>query len=80
MEEAGADVAVRDRWGNTPLDEATRVGARPCAQYLEKRLQACVPNPRNPKRFACVVTLSAGDTLYAAFVVSLSDGLQGAAT
>ena len=40
VEEGGADVAVRDRWGNTPLDEAARVGARPCAQYLEKRLQA----------------------------------------
>lgn len=45
VEEASADVAVRDRWGNTPLDEATRVGARPCAQYLEKRLQA---SPRTP--------------------------------
>lgn len=40
VEEGGADVNVRDRWGHTPLDEAQRVGARPCAQYLERRLAA----------------------------------------
>lgn len=38
VEEGGADVHVKDRWGNTPLDEARRVGARPCAAYLEQRL------------------------------------------
>ncbi len=38
VEEGGADVHVKDRWGNTPLDEARRVGARPCATYLEQRL------------------------------------------
>lgn len=38
VEEGGADVNVRDRWGNSPLDEAQRVGARPCAAYFEQRL------------------------------------------
>ncbi|KAK9903334.1 hypothetical protein WJX75_003130 [Coccomyxa subellipsoidea] len=38
VEEGGADVNVRDRWGNSPLDEAQRVAARPCAAYFEQRL------------------------------------------
>jgi glutaminase len=33
--EAGADAAVVDRWGATPLDEAVRVGAGPVVAYLE---------------------------------------------
>jgi ankyrin repeat protein len=40
VEEGGAHLEVRDRWGNTPLDEAARVGARPCAAYLERRMAA----------------------------------------
>jgi ankyrin repeat protein len=40
VEEGGADIGVRDRWGNTPLDEATRVGARPCAAYLQQHAAA----------------------------------------
>lgn len=49
VEEGGADVNVRDRWGNTPLDEAQRVGARPCATYLEQRL-ARVPHDNAGRR------------------------------
>lgn len=40
MEEGGAFISVTDRWGNTPLDEANRAGARPCAAFLERRLAA----------------------------------------
>ncbi len=38
VEEGGAFMGVTDRWGNTPLVEANRSGARPCASYLESRL------------------------------------------
>jgi ankyrin repeat protein len=38
--EAGADTAVTDRWGNTPLDEARRVGARAVAAFLEGHLHS----------------------------------------
>jgi ankyrin repeat protein len=38
VEEAGADLAVRDRWGATPLDEARRVGAAAVVAYLDARL------------------------------------------
>lgn len=38
VEEGGAFMNVTDRWGNTPLVEANRSGARPCASYLERRL------------------------------------------
>ncbi len=40
VEEGGAFIGVTDRWGNTPLDEANRTGARPCAAFLERRLAA----------------------------------------
>lgn len=33
---AGASAAVKDRWGNTPADEARRVGARAVADFLSK--------------------------------------------
>ena len=36
IEEGAAFIDVTDRWGNTPLDEARRAGARPCAAYLER--------------------------------------------
>ena len=36
IEEGGAFINVTDRWGNTPFDEASRAGARPCAAYLER--------------------------------------------
>jgi uncharacterized protein involved in exopolysaccharide biosynthesis len=32
--EGGADVSAADRWGNTPLAEATRAGAAAVTQYL----------------------------------------------
>jgi ankyrin repeat protein len=32
--EGGADLAAADRWGNTPLTEATRAGAADVAAYL----------------------------------------------
>lgn len=34
VEEWGADIDVRDRWGNFPLDEAKRVGATPVVDFL----------------------------------------------
>ncbi|CAL5221935.1 g4209 [Coccomyxa viridis] len=40
VEEGGAFINVTDRWGNTPLDEANRAGARPCAAFLERRIAA----------------------------------------
>jgi len=36
VEEGGANVLVQDRWGNTPLDEARRVGAALVVSYLEQ--------------------------------------------
>lgn len=35
INEGGADIFVRDRWGYTPLDEARRVGALPVVNFLE---------------------------------------------
>ncbi|EFJ46903.1 hypothetical protein VOLCADRAFT_62022, partial [Volvox carteri f. nagariensis] len=35
VEEGGADPNFQDRWGNTALDEARRVGAAPVLAYLE---------------------------------------------
>ncbi|EFJ46902.1 hypothetical protein VOLCADRAFT_92690 [Volvox carteri f. nagariensis] len=37
VEEGGADPNFQDRWGNTALDEARRVGAAPVLAYLEGR-------------------------------------------
>jgi hypothetical protein len=34
VEEGGADLSVKDRWGATPLDEAQRVKAADVAAYL----------------------------------------------
>jgi ankyrin repeat protein len=34
VEEGGAELSARDRWGATPLDEARRVGAADVADYL----------------------------------------------
>jgi hypothetical protein len=36
VEEGRANVLVQDRWGNTPLDEARRVGAALVVNYLEQ--------------------------------------------
>lgn len=35
IEQGKADAAFADRWGNTALDEARRVGAAPVVAYLE---------------------------------------------
>ncbi len=35
VEEGKADLAVADRWGATPLDEAMRVGSRAVMDYLQ---------------------------------------------
>ncbi|KAF3337833.1 potassium channel KOR2-like protein [Carex littledalei] len=37
--EFGADVLSKDRWGNTPLDEAERCGSKPLLEILEKARQ-----------------------------------------
>ena len=34
MDEGGANVWVRDRWGKTAYDEARRVGATAVAEFL----------------------------------------------
>lgn len=39
IEEGQASPDVQDRWGNTPLAEARRVGATPVIDYLEKLRQ-----------------------------------------
>ena len=33
--EGGADVLARDRWGDTPCDDARRLGAFPVVELLE---------------------------------------------
>lgn len=35
VEEGGADITLKDRWGRTALDEANRIGARSVATYLQ---------------------------------------------
>ena len=40
VEEGGADPGFQDRWGNTALDEARRVGAAPVVAYLERLMSA----------------------------------------
>ena len=35
VEEGKADLAVQDRWGATPLDEAMRAGSRAVMDYLQ---------------------------------------------
>jgi ankyrin repeat protein len=42
--EFGADVTVKDRWGNTAADEARRVGAGQVLEYLTK-LEKTTPSP-----------------------------------
>ncbi|KAJ9504820.1 hypothetical protein QJQ45_020591, partial [Haematococcus lacustris] len=39
IEEGGATVDFPDRWGNTAMDEATRVGARPVTEFLAPLMQ-----------------------------------------
>jgi ankyrin repeat protein len=34
VEQGGADPSLMDRWEQTPLDEARRVGAAPVVEYL----------------------------------------------
>jgi hypothetical protein len=41
VEEGGADVWVRDRWGKTAYDEARRVGATAVAEYLKLIMDRC---------------------------------------
>ena len=41
VEEGGADVWVRDRWGKTAYDEARRVGATAVAEYLKLIMDKC---------------------------------------
>lgn len=46
VEEGGADMLVQDRWGNTPLDEARRVGAAQVVDYLTRALAAAAARRR----------------------------------
>ena len=39
MEEGGANVWVRDRWGKTAYDEARRVGATAVAELLAMEME-----------------------------------------
>ena len=41
VEEGGANVWVRDRWGKTPYDEARRVGATAVAEFLKLIMDRC---------------------------------------
>ncbi|XP_078172297.1 potassium channel KOR2-like [Carex rostrata] len=45
--EFGADVLSKDRWGNTPLDEAKRCGSKPLLEILEKARQGHLTVTRN---------------------------------
>ena len=38
--EGNADASLRDRWGLTPLEEASRVGARAVMMFLEAHAEA----------------------------------------
>lgn len=44
IEEGGADPNFQDRWGQTALDEARRVGAAPVVTYLEGCIDAAMRN------------------------------------
>lgn len=56
VEEGGADVLVKDRWGKTPHDEAVRVGARFVVEYLEvapfSSVSQAAPFPLSPPLLA----------------------------
>ncbi|KAF6256108.1 hypothetical protein COO60DRAFT_1702472 [Scenedesmus sp. NREL 46B-D3] len=47
VEEGGADMGVRDRWGYSPLDEAQRVGATQVIDYLERAMAAAAAQQRH---------------------------------
>jgi ankyrin repeat protein len=38
VELGGADLTLKDRWEQTPLDEARRAGAQPVVEYLIERM------------------------------------------
>jgi ankyrin repeat protein len=44
VELGGADLKLKDRWEQTPLDEARRAGAQPVVEYLIERMpcELCV--------------------------------------
>eukprot|EP01018_Ginkgo_biloba_P023088 Gb_22473 [translate_table: standard] len=39
--DSGASVVIKDRWGNTPLDEAQKCGSKPLIHILEKAKDCC---------------------------------------
>ena len=45
VEEGGANVWVRDRWGKTAYDEARRVGATAVAEFLQKHMNSRPEQP-----------------------------------
>lgn len=48
VEEGKADLAVTDRWGATPLDEAMRVGSRAIMDYLQVGTGPICPSASHP--------------------------------
>jgi hypothetical protein len=64
--EGGADLSAADRWGNTPLAEATRAGATAVTQYLnsdEARQAAVKARQTAEQRLAVGAVGSVGNDL-----------------
>ena len=56
VEEGGADVWVRDRWGKTAFDEARRVGATAVAEYLKQIMDRCYTSSGAHLRLRRIIT------------------------
>ena len=63
VDELSADTSPRDRWGNTPLDDANRSGHVAVAAFLSQR---GVPDPEPPLPLFCQVLTRVRDPLAAA--------------
>ena len=58
VEEGKADLAVTDRWGATPLDEAMRVGSRATMDYLQVRTRTISPSGPIPMKLQKLLDVS----------------------